>query len=121
MQSLKKYESPWMKVAIVAMVLLVIVLIRATWSVYQKSVHTAAKRDQVAREMEHLEDRQEFLIHETARLQTEEGIDEEIRDQFGFAEAGERVFIILDDTEATTTEVAEISFWQRLMMWFGTS
>ena len=119
MQQLKKQESPLLKVAIVALIVLVIVLVRATWNVYRKSVITAEKREQAESEMALLEDRRNFLESENNRLETMEGVDEEIRRQFGFAESGERVFIILDEPEIVPTSTRESSFFDRFLGWFS--
>lgn len=119
MALLKKHESPFMKIGIGVLALVVLLLLRATWSVYRKSVATEEKRNQAEQEITELSARRDFLQAENERLQTPEGMDEEIREQFGFADEGESVFIILDPPATTTVEVEEKGFWGWLTGLFG--
>ena len=119
MATLKKHESPFMKIGIVLLVILVVVIIRATWSVYQKSVQTEEKRIEAEKEMEALHVRKKFLEVETERLSTADGMDSEIRRQFGFADEGENVFIIIDPEPVATSTAPQLSFWDKIKSFFG--
>jgi len=89
-------------------VLFVIAVIvgRAVWNLYIKERDTNNKLEEVRAEHNDLKERSEFLEYEIKRLSTDVGVEEEIRNQYGLAQEGERVFVIVDRDEgnATTTE-----------------
>lgn len=59
----------------------------------------------VIREME--------LKENIARLKTEEGVREEIKDKFSVTQEGEFVAVIVDEKRASTTDEAEKSPWYK--------
>ena len=99
------------RVVVVILVVLVVILGKATWSVFSKSSATNEKLERARQEREHLEEREEFLIREIERLSTEEGIEEEIRIRFGIAKEGERMFVVTDVKESTSTDEIKRGFW----------
>lgn len=59
-----------------------------------------------------LEERKERLSEEIQHLETKEGVEEEIRENFGFAKEGERVVIIVEGEEVETRgENKNTGFW----------
>ena len=65
-----------------------------------------------------LAEREEKLKYEVDKLETDSGIEEEIKSKFNVARAGEHVALIVErqDGEASTTE-EEPSWWKRF--WGG--
>ncbi len=53
------------------------------------------------------------LKEDIARLETEEGIREEIKDKFSVTEEGEFVAVIVDERRGTSTEETEKSPWYK--------
>lgn len=84
------------KPAIIALALVVVLLSRGVWGVYQKSVEAVAKRDKATAELASIVAREKELQTDIARLSTGEGVEAEIRDRFMVAKAGEKVMIIAD-------------------------
>ena len=84
------------KPTIIALVLVVVLLFRGVWGVYQKSAEAVAKRDKATAELADLAARKKELHEGIARLSTGEGVEAEIRDRFMVAKEGEKVMIIAD-------------------------
>lgn len=80
-------------------------LVKGTFGVMLKERASASKVGELEEQSQALELRETELNSEIAKLQTEEGIIEEIRDKFSVTREGEYVAIIVNDRpEATTTE-----------------
>src|SRR3989338_2688583 len=84
------------KPTIIALVLVVVLLFRGVWGVYQKSAEAVAKRDKATAELADLAAREKELHEGIARLSTGEGVEAEIRDRFMVAKEGEKVMLIVD-------------------------
>ena len=54
-----------------------------------------------------LQKEKEKLSIDIAKLKTEDGIEENIRQKFGLAKEGENMIIVVDDQNKPTTEEAE--------------
>ena len=58
------------------------------------------------------------LKEDIARLETEEGIKEEIKDKFNVTQEGEYIAVIVDERRsATSTDASELPWYKRL--WIG--
>ncbi|MBX4198610.1 septum formation initiator family protein [Candidatus Parcubacteria bacterium] len=102
------------KGTIFVLVIAIVFFSRATWGVYKKEQESAANALQAENSLKRLEDRQKVLNDELTKLQTEEGVEEEIRSKYGVSKPGERVLIIVDDQKATTSlEVPKKGLWQK--------
>lgn len=106
------------RVAIFALLLIVIFLSRATWNVLQKERETKSTLEDVKSRQEDLSSQEIFLTSEIGRLQTEEGIEEEVRDRYGLAHSDERVIILVDDDEDEASEIVQKGFWSKVKGWF---
>lgn len=93
------------KPTIIALALVVVLLFRGVWGVYQKSAEAVAKRDKATTELTDLAAREKELREGIARLSTGEGVEAEIRDRFMVAKEGEKVMIIADPTANTSHTV----------------
>jgi cell division protein FtsB len=90
------------KPTILVLALLTLITARSAFGMYQKSKEAIAKRDKATAELQALKSRQEELDQDIARLGSERGQEEEIRDRFMVAKEGENV-IIVADPEGTKT------------------
>ncbi len=95
----KKKRPPFLysPVAIGLLVIVVLAMGRATWNVYGKQSESAEKRRQAETELTALKERQKVLTAELERLKTQEGIEAEIRENYGLAKQGEGLAIIITD------------------------
>lgn len=91
--------------SLVVMAVICFFLVKGAVGVMIKERTSANKVAELEAQSEALESREMELNSEIARLQTEEGIVEEIRDKFSVTREGEYIAIIVDErSEATTTE-----------------
>src|SRR3989338_2732919 len=67
------------KVGIVALGILLLIALEATWGVYGKYKETKENRDIVSRDLAELKERGEKIQEDITRLETARGIEEEIR------------------------------------------
>ena len=107
------------KPTIILLAFLVALLSHGAWGVYQKSKEAMAKQEKAEKELAGLLAREQELKGDIARLSSEEGVEEEIRERFMVAKEGEKVMIITDPDAAKvhTVTVADNSpsVWEKMM------
>lgn len=86
------YSWPFLIVLIVVSAF----LIHSVWGVYQKERLTNINKKQRLTHLKDLEKRKDALQKEINRLNTERGIEEDIRQKFEMVKDGEREIIIVD-------------------------
>lgn len=91
--------------ALLLLSLLTVVLIRAGYSIWMTERESAKEVDILREEVSILAKREGFLKGSIDKLNTDEGVEEEIKSKFNVARPGERVAVIVDplETEATST------------------
>lgn len=105
--------SGW--VAII-LIIVIFILIRSTWSVFQKERTTGDNLSGTNEEMAQLENRRDLLVKEIEKLNSERGIEEEIRDKFRVVKPGERMLMIIEGPGNLPNGVEEEeSFWQKFI------
>ncbi|MEI7810165.1 MAG: septum formation initiator family protein [bacterium] len=89
------------------LILFGIILIAFSWNVWglftrmqETAKNTKIERDKITE----LQQRKEKLSEDIANLKTEKGMEENIRDKFGFAKEGEGVVVIVDDKDKNLNE-----------------
>ncbi len=84
-----------------AMLLLFVsfLLIKGTFSIYNKAKNSSYVRDIAKEKLESLEERKNFLENEARTLETERGIEEGLRQKFNVAKAGEVSVVIVRDVD----------------------
>ena len=78
----------------------------AVWGAYQKSRESAVLRADAERQFAELSGREKQLTGDIARLQTDRGMEEALREQYALAAHGEKLIVIVDqhaEPPATTT------------------
>lgn len=102
------------------------IAILLSWSVYERferEREMATKRYELEERLDTLHMQAATLEEEVARLKSERGIEEELRNRYEVAKAGEQVVIVVGDERdaATTTRVAPLprSFFGRIGAFFG--
>lgn len=100
--------------------ILVLLALRSTWTIYEKQRESTEQRNIVERKTVDLFARERGLQDKIDTLQTEHGIEEEIRTKFSVAKENENVVVILDNSTTTDfTSTTTKSFWQRFKGLFG--
>ena len=100
--------------------ILLLFLMRGTWNIYEKnrssSVELNASNDRLVK----LQGRQTELNGMIGKLNTESGVEGEIRDRFQMAKAGEQEVVIVepDKNQNSTTTSSEPGFLQKIWNFF---
>ncbi|MFC1614938.1 septum formation initiator family protein [Patescibacteria group bacterium] len=90
-----------------ALVLLFIVILfagNAAWNMYQKYRESKELKDRALTQLHELENRKQNLTENIEKLETERGIEEELRKRFGIVKEGEEVVIVIDNPEDKENE-----------------
>ncbi len=104
---------------LILLFLILVILGRTVWFSYQGFKISKSNRDVARLEKEELENRISELEKDIDNLQTDRGLEGEIRDKFGVAKSGEEVIILVDERETSTDEVrGRKGFWNVILGWF---
>jgi cell division protein FtsB len=107
--------------------ILLIVLIRGSWNLYQKTKLSETRLAQARIELEALKQRQSDVAQKVERLSTDEGIEAEIRTKFHAVKAGESVAVIIDESQMANAKSSQensqatttAGWWKRMLHMFG--
>lgn len=98
------------RAALAALLLLIALLSRATWGVYEKERESRKYLERAETELAALAARENLLQDDITRLKTREGIETEIREQFQVAKPGERMVVLVEERRTAKEEdIAEQS------------
>lgn len=100
--------------------LFVLLFVSAAWGAHQKERDTASKRQEAAAGLAELQAREAALRSNLDRLNSESGMESEIRDRFDVGKPGEHEIVIVDppaNASSTTTETSK-HWWEKLLSWF---
>ncbi len=104
----RKLKSWFYSKPMVAGLLIVAVLLSVSvYGRFKVEREMAAKRDQLAGELEVLRQHAATLEAEVGRLKSERGIEEEIRDRFEVSKRGEQVVLIVGEEDVASTTTVE--------------
>jgi len=95
-------------------------LIHGTWGVYLKSKESGQRLEVAEESVFKLESRKEKVSNEIERLNSETGIEEEIRSKFNVAKSDEDFVIIVNNKEVPVVDEPEKGFkkfWKSLFFW----
>lgn len=95
----KLYSVP----ALAALALLTLLVIRGTWKVVQKMEESRGYVKNLQSEVALMQDRRQKLETSIAKLETEQGLESEIKGKFSVKKEGEQVAIIVDARESSST------------------
>jgi cell division protein FtsB len=107
------------KVTLVILFLLVLLALRSTWVVYYKKVESERLEKISLDRRNELDGRNKELTSQIERLNTESGIEAEIRSKFSVAKDNEKTVVIVDDSSTTSIASSTNSLWQRIKSFFS--
>lgn len=101
------------KISFIILFLLVLLMGRATYDIYQKYQLSYDNYTGVKKNYDSLKTRQDMLDSEINRLKTDTGVEEEIRSRFNVAKPGETVVTIINGSSSTSTKQddSKRGFW----------
>ena len=93
----------------------------STFRVYKKQKESEYLRGVVEKKVYELEAKDRQINEKIQDLDTDQGLEREIRGKFNVAKDDENMVIILENEEATTTDIRKpMSFWQKVLGFFST-
>ncbi len=105
-------------------ILMIIVLFftgNATWNMYKKYTESKMNKINTLSKLSELEKRKSVLLDDINRLDTDRGIEEELRKNFSIVKDGEELIVIIDNPELKKdTKVSESTygFWSKILNLF---
>ena len=93
--------------------ILVFFMAKGAASVMNKERESRAKVSELDKESQKLESRQKMLQANIGKLETEEGVIEEIRQKFNVTREGENVTIIVDNQEKLNTTSKDATWYKK--------
>lgn len=107
------------KVTLSLLFLMVLVFIHSTWVVYKKKVESEELMNISKERVISLKEREVDLNQKISRLDTEVGIEEEIRSKFSVTKDNENMVVVVSREEKVATTVPEhLSLWSKFINWF---
>ncbi len=99
--------------------LVFVFLLQATWRVYHKQAISRQSLNQVIQESKRLDDRERAIQASVDYLQTDKGVEAEIRSKFRATKPGEQVAIIINDEVKRDISVpTQKTLWQKILDFF---
>ncbi len=93
---------------LIATLIVVVLLSKSVWGVYQKNLITQDKRDKSFQKLKNLEERKNELESQVAKLKTDRGVEEELREKFNIIKPGEEAIIIVDKDSGVGSKKVEV-------------
>lgn len=119
-QKRKARSFMYNKVTLGLLFVVVVLLAHSTWGVWnKKSESERLKNISMARVLE-LRDRESDLKSKIQRLETDQGLEEEIRAKFSVAKENESmVLVVLEESTTTATTTPKAGFWGSIKRFFS--
>lgn len=118
-QKQKIRKAIYSRKVFLVMVVITIFFLRGTWGVWQKQTESGEKLQEAEARLAETSARKDELSKDIERLNTEEGIEREIRQRYSVKRPGEEVILVVDPKVPTTTEVVvEPTTWEKVTVWF---
>ena len=106
------------KPMIIFLGLILVFLINAVWDVYKKAKIANDNKELVSQNFNELKERKEDLSSKIEKLNTERGVEEELRKKFGVAREGEEVVVVINPDIEKDKEKSIFSpqgLWQKFL------
>ncbi len=103
MREFSQKRKMWKKIySIPVLILLLVILffvLKGTWIIFMKSSYSHKQKIAVEAELIALQERKNSIEKKIQRLNTETGVEEEIRSKYDVAKEGEKLIVIVDEEE----------------------
>jgi len=115
----RRLFHPWL--VIVVLFALVTLLGINVWDVLLKARETYTNKTRDEQELAELKERERSLREELERLESQQGLEAEIREKFEVGREGEGMIVVVDPKEETAAaaQTGEKSWWQLIRGWFS--
>jgi len=111
-----KYSFWFSPIVLVILLILLGFLVYSVAGLIKKEKETAVKKENVLDKIDSLETREESLTQDIHKLETEEGIEDTIREKYQVVKEGEKMVVIVDEEKPTPeiNSTKEHGFWNWL-------
>lgn len=103
MREFSQKRKMWKKIySIPVLILLLVILffvLKGTWIIFMKSSYSHKQKIAVEAKLIALQERKNSIEKKIQRLNTETGVEEEIRSKYDVAKEGEKLIVIVDEEE----------------------
>lgn len=109
----------WPTLLILAVITLFAV--NGAWEVYKKADRAHDERDKAHAQLQELQEQKASLKTDIEALQSQRGIDAQVRKKYGVVKEGEEVVVIVDGQQGSGQNDADNtsqSWWDELTSWF---
>ncbi|MEI6494475.1 MAG: septum formation initiator family protein [bacterium] len=106
----------WVK--LILLLLLAFFLAKGLVDIYRKNKGAGLNRVSSDKEVRELEEQREYLADRLASLKTKRGEEAEIRKNFSVVKPGEKVIVVVDPDDASTSTSTDQGWWGGLKSWF---
>ncbi len=94
-------KMAYSKIVSVGLIVVCAMLVNGLFNIYGKARESLDRKNFSAQSLLKLNNREEKLRREIERLDTRVGLEEELRSRYSFSKEGERVIVILDDSDTS--------------------
>ncbi len=120
----KGIRKIYLKVIIVVLAVLVLFAGNATWNLYLKYREAKFNRDITQNELKKLQKREKAILLELNKLNTDRGVEGELRKKFGIVKKGENVIVVINPKSDKTSSGKDIkkqnfSLWSKFLNLFS--
>lgn len=96
---------------LIILAIILFFIIKGSFGVYQKYTFSKDKLSKTESELSILREKKANIDNKIKDLETETGIEQEIRAKFDVAKEGEKLIVIVDDEKKEGEVVVEQGFW----------
>ena len=101
--------------ALFGLAVILILIAKGTFGVIQKEQQSASDVQELKTKIATLTDEQSNMQDDIASLNTQAGLDEEIKEKFNVSEPGEHVAILVDPTDTGTSTATTTKPWYKVV------
>jgi len=113
------------KPVLLLLIVILAIVTNGAWDILKKSMRSAQNLELAQEEYQQLVEKQQMIEGRIDRLETETGIEKEIRSKFNVAKEGEQVIVIVDGEQPEIIEEDEsekktgtFRFFTTMFSWF---
>ena len=118
-QKKKMRRMVYSKVSVVVLLLVTLLLLKGGVSMYQKEKQSRQNMIEVEKKLANAKLRQAELENNLNRLNSPDGVENEIRTKYNVKKAGEEVVLVVESQATSTTTVREKGFWSKISDWIS--
>ncbi len=109
-------------VFLVILSIIVVSLLRSNYNIYKKNQIAKINRGESDKKLAQLVGKHDRLSSLLKKLDTERGVEEELRNKFQITKSGERVLVVVDEEgqqDYTGTTTIDQGYWEGFKSFFG--